>query len=189
VHGRALSHVTKDCSCATEQRQRTIITMPDQDIGTLYVLSNRDQSLAKIGLTRDGTPDARATDYERAHGIRWHVYWSAATCNVAEAEAAAHRELDIRRFALVPGAREVFHVTPQKAKRVAARYVVPPSGAPQQPDAGTERSAWFDYGDVLVSVAFADIIRVATSRISPNRYGRVLSQLFTRWLAFRRRPT
>ena len=104
------------------------------DIGTLYVLSNRDQSLAKIGLTRDGTPDARATDYERAHGIRWHVYWSAVTCHVAEAEAAAHRELDICRFALVPGAREVFHVTPQKAQRVAARYVVPPSGAAQQPN-------------------------------------------------------
>ena len=25
-----------------------------QDVGTIYVLSNRDQSLAKIGLTRDG---------------------------------------------------------------------------------------------------------------------------------------
>jgi hypothetical protein len=41
----------------------------DRDIGRLYVLSNRDQSLAKIGLARDGTPTARATDYERAHGI------------------------------------------------------------------------------------------------------------------------
>ena len=108
------------------------------DIGTLYVLSNRDQSLAKIGLTRDGTPDARATDYERAHGIRWHVYWSAVTCHVTEAEAAAHRELDICRFALVPGAREIFHV---KAKRVAARYVVPPSGA-AQPELRIGLLAW-----------------------------------------------
>jgi hypothetical protein len=163
--------------------------MPDHDIGQLYVLANRDQSLAKIGMTRDGTPDARASDYERAHGIRWHVYWAAVTCHVAEAEAAAHRDLDICRFALVPGAREVFHVTPAKAQRVAARYVVPPCGAPQQPDAGATRPRWLDYGGVLVSAASAELVRVATSRIGRRRYGRVLSQLFTRWLASRHRPT
>jgi hypothetical protein len=88
------------------RRTETLETADMQDVGTIYVLANRDQSLAKIGLTRDGTPDARATDYERAHGIKWHVYWSAVSCYVAEAEAAAHRELDICRFALVPGARE-----------------------------------------------------------------------------------
>jgi hypothetical protein len=63
------------------------------------------------------------------------VYWSAVTCNVATAEAAAHRELDICRFALVPGARDVFHVTPQKAKRVAERYVAPPSDGARQSNA------------------------------------------------------
>ena len=35
------------------------------DIGTLYVLVQSRQSLAKIGVTRNGTPDARATAYER----------------------------------------------------------------------------------------------------------------------------
>ena len=170
--------------------------MPDPDLGTLYVLSNRDQSMAKIGLTRDGTPSARASDYERAHGICWHVYWAAITCTVAEAEAAAHRELDVCRFALVPGAREVFHVTPAKAQRVAARYVVPPSGAAQQPEAGEVRSVWLDYSDVLLAAASTEFVRVATSRIRRHRTGRhilsywsVLSRLFTWWTASRRRQT
>jgi hypothetical protein len=157
------------------------------DVGTLYVLSNRDQSLAKIGLTRGGTP--RATDYERAHGIRWYTYWSAVTCHVAEAEAAAHRELVICRFALVPGAREVFHVTPAKAKRVAERHVVPPSGTARQPNTGTARPAWLTYGDILVSAASAELVRVATARINRYRHGRVLSRLFSWWLASRRHRT
>jgi hypothetical protein len=126
--------------------------MSDQDVGTLYVLSNRDHSLAKIGLTRNGSPDARATAYERAHGIRWHVYWSAVTCHVAEAEAAAHRELDICRFALVPGAREVFHVTPQKAKRVAERFVIAPPGIAQQQHG---RIPWLRYAEVAAAIAIA----------------------------------
>ena len=61
----------------------------DHDVGTLYVLANRDNSLAKIGLTRSGKPDTRADDYSRAHGIQWHVYWFADTRNVAEAERRA----------------------------------------------------------------------------------------------------
>ena len=160
-----------------------------QDVGTLYVLANRDQSLAKIGLTRGGTPDARATDYERAHGIRWHVYWSAVTCNVAAAEAAAHRELDVCRFALVPGAREVFHVTPAKAQRVAERYVVPPSGAAHQPNA---RSAWLTGGDALLASLSPVLVSIATSSLRRHRYGRqlfagwsVLSRLFNQLRTFR----
>jgi hypothetical protein len=168
--------------------------MPDQDIGTLYVLANRDQSLAKIGLTRDGAPDARASDYERAHGIRWYVYWSAVTCNVAAAEAAAHRELDICRFALVPGAREVFHVTPAKAKRVAERYVVPPSSAAKPSDA---RSAELEsYGEALISAISPVLVRIATSNLRRHRYGprlfacwSVLSRLFSWWTASRRHRT
>jgi hypothetical protein len=161
--------------------------MPDQDIGTLYVLANRDQSLAKIGLTRDGTPAVRATDYEREHGIFWYIYWSATTCNVAAAEAAAHRELNVCRFALVPGAREIFHVTPAKAQRIAARFVVPPS-------AGAARR--LDYGEGIVSAVAAELSRLASSRIRRHRTGRhmlacwsVLSRLFTWWTASRRRRT
>jgi hypothetical protein len=100
--------------------------MNNQTCGTLYVLSNVDQSLAKVGRTRNGTPDTRADDYSRQHGIAWHVYWSARTCNVAAAEAAAHRDLQDRRFSLVPEALEIFHVTPAVAARIAARYVVAP---------------------------------------------------------------
>jgi hypothetical protein len=100
------------------------------DPGVLYVLSNVDASLAKIGLTRSGTPDARATAYERAHGITWSVFWQARTEHVAEAETNAHRELRDYRFVNAVGTTEVFHLTPQAAVAVAQRYVVPPAGAP-----------------------------------------------------------
>jgi hypothetical protein len=169
------------------RRTETLETADMQDIGALYVLSNRDQSLAKIGLTRDGTPDARATDYERAHGIHWHVYWAAITCNVAAAEAAAHRDLDICRFALVPGAREVFHVTPAKAQRIAARYVVPPSGGAAQPPGA--RAAGLNYGEILLAAVSPALARVATSSLRRHRYGRMLSRLFSWWLASRRHRT
>ena len=53
------------------------------DVGLLYVLANRDSSLAKIGMTRNGTPNTRATDYERKHGIAWRVFWQARTERVA----------------------------------------------------------------------------------------------------------
>jgi hypothetical protein len=48
------------------------------DPGTIYVLSNTDGSLSKVGMTRAGSPDARADDYSRKHGIQWHVYCRAA---------------------------------------------------------------------------------------------------------------
>ena len=144
--------------------------MNDQDVGTLYVLSNRDRSLAKIGLTRNGTPDARATDYERAHGIRWHVYWSAVTCHVAEAEAAAHRELDICRFALVPGAQEVFHVTPQKAVRIAERFVIAPPGTAQQsppPQHWSSTRGWLELAALAATLG----------AVAPRRYPRLLQAM------------
>lgn len=130
--------------------------MPDhQDIGTLYVLSNRDQSLAKIGLTRSGTPDARADAYARDHGIQWHVYWSTVTCNVADAEAAAHRALQDRRFSLLPEAREVFHCTPQKAVRIAERFVVTPPGIAQPQQSPQQRIPWLRYAELAAAFAVA----------------------------------
>jgi hypothetical protein len=117
--------------------------MATTDLGTLYVLANRDQSLAKIGLTRNGTPDARADDYARAHGIQWHVYWSARTLDVAAAEANAHRDLQAQRFALTPDAKEIFHCTPERAQRVAARYVIPPLG--EQPELRIVQPVWRIY--------------------------------------------
>jgi hypothetical protein len=115
---------------------------------------------------------------------------------VAEAEAAAHRELDICRFALVPGAREVFHVTPQKAKRVAERYVVAPSGAAPQSDAGTARSVWLEYGEGLVSAISPALVRIATSNLRRHRYGQqlfacwsMLRRALSWWSAFRHRQT
>jgi hypothetical protein len=125
--------------------------MATTDLGTLYVLANRDQSLAKIGLTRNGTPDARADDYARAHGIQWHVYWSARTLNVAAAEANAHRDLQAQRFALTPDAREIFHVTPERAQRVAARYVIPTPG--EQPELRIVQPAWRVWLERVAAVA------------------------------------
>jgi Meiotically up-regulated gene 113 len=104
----------------------------DRDIGTLYVLANRDASLAKVGMTRNGTPETRAADYERQHGIQWtRVYWSALTENVQAVEARCHGALAPYRFALSPpGATEIYHLIPEKAVRVAERYVIAPVGTP-----------------------------------------------------------
>ena len=89
--------------------------------------------------TAHQTPGPSA--YARDHGIRWHVYWSARTRDVAAAEASAHRDLQGQRFALVPDAREIFHLTPEKARQVCERYVrAPDSNAP--PELRIGRPAW-----------------------------------------------
>lgn len=101
-----------------------------KDVGTVYVLANRDRSLAKLGMTRLGTPQGRALNYTRAHGIVWDLYWSAPTRAVARVEARCHHELRGCRFVNCPGAREVFHITPQRAREVARRHVIAPAGIP-----------------------------------------------------------
>jgi hypothetical protein len=133
--------------------------MPDhQDIGTLYALSNRDQSLAKIGFTRGGTPEQRAEDYSRAHAIKWHVYWSAATDDVEAVEARIHRALADRRFAMTPEAREIFFVTPHHAVRIAERFVIPVPGSTAQqarPLRFVRRTPWLRYVEVAAALAIA----------------------------------
>lgn len=109
--------------------------LKEEDVGTLYVLANRDNTLAKVGLTRNGTPDVRADSYSREHGFHWRVYWQATTCHVGEAEARAHRALRYCRWTEVPGAREIFYTTPAKAKAVAAHCVVAPRAEQVQRDA------------------------------------------------------
>ena len=144
-----------------------------------------DHSLAKVGMTRDATPSARANDYERVHGIRWFVFWSAITCNVTAAEAAVHRELQDQRFALVPGATEIFHITPQKAVRVAERHVVPTDGSEHRPGTPTN---WLDlYGDALVAELSPALLRIAALGLRRSGHGRrllagwsMLSRLFHR---------
>jgi hypothetical protein len=147
--------------------------MPDhQDIGTLYVLANQDHSLAKIGLTRNGTPDARAVAYARDHGIRWHVYWSTRTRDVAAAEASAHRDLQGQRFALVPDAREIFHLTPDKARRVCERYVrAPDSEGP--PELRIGRPAWRS----LVERITTAVLLIAACWAALRRLHRTLRRL------------
>ena len=126
------------------------------DPGTLYVLANTDHSLAKVGMTRNGTPDTRADAYSAAHGMQWHVYWSAVTNNVADAEAAAHRALQDRRFSLLPEAREVFHCVPAHAVRIAERYVIAPPGAAADPRPVLDpRTLWLRYAEVAVACAIA----------------------------------
>ena len=51
-------------------RTETPETADMQDVGRIYVLANRDQSLAKVGMTRTGTPPALArvaTSSRRRH--------------------------------------------------------------------------------------------------------------------------
>lgn len=157
------------------------MTTLEDDVGTLYVLRNRDFSLAKIGLTRSGTPDTRADNYARQHGIVWCVYWYAATCHVAEAEARAHHVLQDQRFSHVPGAREIFHVTPEKAKRVAERFVTAPRGAPQS-KAKAVRSNWPAYGDILWAVASLLGARSRGSRLAAVARPTLGSRQLHRWL-------
>jgi T5orf172 domain len=126
------------------------------DTGTLYILSNVDGSLAKVGFTRNGTPDARADAYSAAHGIRWHVYWSALTENVEQVEAAAHRALQDRRFSLTPEAREIFHCTPAHAVRIAERFVVPVTGSTAEqprPLRFVRRTPWLRHAEIAVAAA------------------------------------
>jgi hypothetical protein len=132
------------------------------DVGLLYVLANRDSSLAKIGITRNGTPDARATAYERAHGITWSVFWQARTEKVALAEASAHRELRDYRFVNAVGAKEVFHVTPEAAVAVAQRYVVPPTGGDTAPR--TTRPLWLSHLERITAAALLIITILPVAR-------------------------
>jgi hypothetical protein len=154
------------------------------DPGVIYVLANRDHSLAKVGLTRTGSPRLRADDYSRAHGIQWtHVYWQARTENVAAVEAAAHRALAGRRFALVPEAAEIFHVTPEGARRAAERFVVPLAGDAAPTTAPAPR--WMAYLEPLAAAAIAELSRLASARIRRIRYGRQLIAALTRLLNLR----
>jgi hypothetical protein len=95
------------------------------DVGVIYILSNPDSSLAKVGLSRADVPQQRAKHYTYQHGIQWRVFWTSMTRNVGVVEAQVHDALAGRRFSRLPAAREVFHVTPQEAQRVAARHIVP----------------------------------------------------------------
>jgi hypothetical protein len=104
--------------------------MPN-DTGILYVLRNQDRSLAKVGLTRFGSPASRAAGYTEQYGIRWVPFWSAPTQRVAEVEARCHRELASCRFANSPlGSREIFHCTPEHAREVARRHAIAPGALP-----------------------------------------------------------
>jgi hypothetical protein len=157
------------------------------DIGVIYVLANQDHSLSKVGMTRTGSPQLRADDYSRAHGIHWtHVYWEARTENVAEVEAAAHRALADRRFALTPEAAEIFHTTPEIARRAAERFVVPVAGeaAPSAPRWARGSHPEGAYLELLAAAAIAELGRLVTARLRQHRYAR---QLIAGWSVLARR--
>jgi hypothetical protein len=100
-----------------------------RDVGTVYVLKSTHPGLAKVGLTRHGTPEQRAENYTKVHGLIWQVYWSAPTQNVGKVEAACHHALATHSVAgTAVGMQEVFKVSPAYAREIAQRYVVAPSG-------------------------------------------------------------
>jgi hypothetical protein len=94
-------------------------------VGTLYILTNRDKSLAKVGMTINGTPELRATDYEKAHGVFFEHFCSWQTQNVRAVEASVHRDLRPWQFDTNTSAREIFHTTPARAKAIALPYLIP----------------------------------------------------------------
>jgi hypothetical protein len=145
------------------------------DIGVIYVLTNRDHSLSKIGMTRTGTPQLRADDYSRVHGIQWtHIFWQARTENVAAVEAAAHRALADRRFALTPDAQEIFHVVPEVARRAAERFVIPLAGDAALSQAAASAPRWAAALELIAGAAIAELGRITIARIRRFHYGRSL---------------
>jgi hypothetical protein len=84
---------------------------PNDGRGVIYVLTNRDKSLAKIGFTTTGSAAERATAYSRESGIEFVVYGEMPTRYAQAVEAKAHAHFAGRRF-VVGNCREVFHVTP-----------------------------------------------------------------------------
>jgi hypothetical protein len=99
---------------------------PTNAAGYVYILTNADYSLAKVGITfqADSAAD-RARAYSRAHGIKLRVFACYATQRAQEIERRAHRHLQARLFYTGSGAIEVFHMTPADAAFVVARMVIP----------------------------------------------------------------
>jgi hypothetical protein len=93
------------------------------------VFANRDSSLAKLGMTRTGTPDMCASQYEAAHGIAWRAFWQAPTANVAEVEARCHRELASRRVSSCPKHAKYFIASPppRSASRCERQFLPIPT--------------------------------------------------------------
>jgi len=90
----------------------------------LYVLSNKDKSKSKVGITCKGTPSRRAIDYSREHPEHgpWEPVWSKRTRCAAKAERLAHTSLAKERVTTKTGAKEIFAVKPAKAVKVAKRH-------------------------------------------------------------------
>jgi hypothetical protein len=174
------------------RRTETLETADMQDVGTVYILTTRNRSMSKIGMTRSGTPEARARSYTDDHELRWTVVYSCETRDVAEVEQLAHARLAAHRSNL-PGTREIFNVAPEIAQQTLISLLRPVT---TEPNAGTARPTWLDYGKVLVATASTELVRVATAHIRQHRYGRqvfacwsVLMRVLSWWQASRRRQT
>jgi hypothetical protein len=96
------------------------------------------------------------------------------TENVAEVEAAAHRALADRRFALTPEAAEIFHTTPEVARRAAERFVVPVAGEAAPGEAAPSAPGCGAYLELLAAAAIAELGRLVAARLRQHRYARRL---------------
>lgn len=95
-------------------------------VGIIYILSDANRKLSKIGRTTAGTAAGRATSYGKLHGHRWIVFAQMATLRVAEVEANIHVKLEAKRLSTSTNAPEIFKITPMEAETAARALILPP---------------------------------------------------------------
>jgi hypothetical protein len=95
-------------------------------VGIIYILTDADRKLSKIGRTTAGTAAGRATSYGKLHGHRWTVFAQMATLRVAEVEANIHVTFEAKRLPTSTNAREIFKIRPMEAEAAARALILPP---------------------------------------------------------------
>jgi hypothetical protein len=98
-------------------------------LGVIYILTDQQKKLSKIGRTSTGTAAGRAAEYGKAHGHRWTVFAQLASLRVSEVEANIHAQFWAKRVRTATNAREIFKVRPAEAEIVARSLVLPPGSS------------------------------------------------------------
>jgi hypothetical protein len=84
-------------------------------LGIIYILTDHQKRLSKIGRTSAGTATGRAISYGKSHGHSWSVVAEFSTQRVNEVEANIHAQLAYCRVKTETGAREIFRIKPSEA--------------------------------------------------------------------------
>jgi hypothetical protein len=103
-------------------------------VGLIYILSDKANSISKIGRTTDGDPTRRARDYGKVDAYEFQVVYSITTCRVSEVETLIHEYYKKKRIDVPSGAREIYKIKPSHAKSQIQRFVLSPikDGIPER---------------------------------------------------------